>query len=156
LDLKLILTNQILICAAVSWFVAQSIKIILVLLKKRDSYSNKDLVLHALFGTGGMPSSHTATVTAISISIGLKQGFDSALFALSVIFLSVVFRDATGVRLASGKQAVTINRIIDSINTGDLEGVKKIKEVKGHTLLESLVGSIIGLIVTLIFCSFYL
>lgn len=156
MDFKLILSNQILICAALSWLFAQSLKIVLILLKKRDSYGTKDLILHGVFGTGGMPSSHTATVTAISISIGFKQGFDSALFALSIIFLSVVFRDATGVRLASGRQANTINKIIDAINTGHPEGVKKIKEVKGHTLLESVVGSIIGLFVSIVFCSYIL
>ncbi|MCP3926925.1 MAG: divergent PAP2 family protein [Desulfobacterales bacterium] len=151
MDLKLIFQNQILICAAASWVFAQSLKIFIILFK-RHNYETKDLIIHAVFGTGGMPSSHTATVTAITLSIGFKEGFNTGLFALSVIFLLIVFRDATGVRLASGQQAITINRILDEIKIEDQDKVKKIKEVKGHTLLEGLVGSFIGIIVSLAFC----
>lgn len=143
-----ILSNQILISAFISWFFAQFLKIIIELLK-RKKYKTKDFILRALFGTGGMPSSHSASVTAIAVSTGVKTGFDSPLFALAFIFVFIVIRDATGVRLSSGRQAEALNRVIDVVSKSETAELTKIKEVKGHTPLECFVGVLIGLLVSL-------
>lgn len=143
-----ILSNQILISAFISWFFAQFLKIIIELLK-RKKYKTKDFILRALFGTGGMPSSHSASVTAIAVSTGVKTGFDSPLFALAFIFVFIVIRDATGVRLSSGRQAEALNRVIDVVSKSEATELTKIKEVKGHTPLECFVGVLIGLLVSL-------
>ncbi|HBD94890.1 MAG TPA: hypothetical protein DDY71_06590 [Spirochaetia bacterium] len=145
--IKEIITNPFLTSAVMSWFIAQFIKIIIEISKK-SKLKTKDFVFRALFGTGGMPSSHSATVTAIAVGVGLKEGFGSALFAFSFIFVFIVIRDATGVRLSAGKQAQVINQILSS-NPDSADKIPKIKEIKGHTPLECFVGVIIGLIVSL-------
>lgn len=144
-----IFSNQYLASAITSWFFAQFLKILIEIAKK-DKINKKDFLTRAFFGTGGMPSSHSATVTALSVGIGLNHGFDSALFAFSFIFVFIVIRDATGVRLSAGKQAQAINNIINTAyKNHDEVKVPKLKEVKGHTPLECFVGVIIGLIVSL-------
>lgn len=143
---KEILANQYLTSAVISWFMAQFIKIIIEIAKK-SRMKTKDFIFRALFGTGGMPSSHSATVTAIAVGVGINEGFGSALFAFSFIFVFVVIRDATGVRLSAGKQAQVINQIL-SLDIKNSEKISKIKEVKGHTPLECFVGVLIGLIVS--------
>lgn len=143
-----IISNQILISAFISWFFAQFLKIIIELLK-RKKYKTKEFILRALFGTGGMPSSHSASVTAIAVSTGIISGFDSPLFALAFIFVFIVIRDATGVRLSSGRQAEALNRVIDVVKKSETSELTKIKEVKGHTPLECFVGVLIGLLVSL-------
>lgn len=144
---KDLFSNQYLVSAVISWFLAQFIKIIIEITKK-DRLQTKNLISRALFGTGGMPSSHSATVTAIAVGIGIKEGFQSSLFAFAFIFVFIVVRDATGVRLSAGKQAQAINQILLHSNvTG--EKIPKIKEIKGHTPLECFVGVLIGLLVSL-------
>lgn len=138
---------SIIYSALISWFMAQFLKMCIEIFN-RKRLKKTDFVLRALFGTGGMPSSHSASITAVAISIGLKEGFDSSLFALAFIIVFIVIRDATGVRLSSGKQAETMNKMIDSMCSHN-EEIKKIKEIKGHTPLECFVGILIGLLVSL-------
>lgn len=133
-------------CAIISWFIAQLIKIIIEISKK-NKFKTKDFLFRALFGTGGMPSSHSATVTALAVGIGIKEGITSPLFALAFVFTFIVIRDASGVRFAAGKQAHAINQIISNLSS--TEKISKVKEVRGHTPLECFVGILIGLLVSL-------
>lgn len=142
------ISNQILKSGLFSWFFAQFLKIIIEILKK-NKFKTGDFILRAFFGTGGMPSSHTATVTAVATSIGITEGFQSPIFALAFIFVLIVIRDSTGVRLSSGKQAIALNKLLDIVSERERIELKKIKEVKGHTPLECFVGMLIGLIVSL-------
>ncbi|MEE1290915.1 MAG: divergent PAP2 family protein [Spirochaetota bacterium] len=144
--LKNILSNQCLVAAALSWFIAQLIKII-VELSKRTKFRTRDFILRALVGTGGMPSSHTATVTAVTVGIAFEHGVTSSIFAFACIFTFVTIRDATGVRLSAGHQAHSINQIISSIP--ECDKIKKVKEVRGHTVIQCFVGMLIGLLVSL-------
>ena len=98
-----------------------------------------------------MPSSHTAVVTSLSTMIGKDYGTDSAIFALSVIFASVVMYDAAGVRRAAGKQAKLLNKILETPGLTGVQVSEKLVEVLGHTPTQVLVGAIIGIIVGFIF-----
>ncbi len=96
--------------------------------------------------TGGMPSSHTATVFALSTMVGIKEGFSSTIFAVTLIFSLIVTYDATGVRRAAGKQASVINKIVQELQIEHKVGRERLVELLGHTPLEVLVGAFIGII----------
>ncbi|MBP9675820.1 MAG: divergent PAP2 family protein [Anaerolineaceae bacterium] len=100
------------------------------------------------FGTGGMPSSHTATLTATTLAIGLFSGFNHPAFAIAVAVSMIVVYDAAGVRREAGNHAVIINQLIDEYVKSDLIDHKKLKEVIGHTPLEVVGGIISGLLST--------
>lgn len=146
--IKDLASNGVLLSALYSWFLAQFLKITIEIFRK-NKFKTKDFIFRALLGTGGMPSSHSASITAVAVSIGITSGFNSPLFALAFVLLFVVIRDATGVRLSTGKQAQAINLIMEELYSRYNVGYKKIKEVKGHTALECFVGVIIGLFVSL-------
>ncbi|KXL53055.1 divergent PAP2 family protein [Anaerotignum neopropionicum] len=124
--------------AIISWAIAQSSKIILVFITEKRFDATR------IVGTGGMPSSHTALVMALAVSIGKYNGFDSPFFALALIFCFVVMYDAAGIRRAAGKQAEIINLLILDHELPDME---KLKELLGHTPLEVFVGGILGIVV---------
>lgn len=140
--------NTVLLSALYSWIFAQFLKLIIELLKK-NKIKSKDFILRAIFGTGGMPSSHSATIAAVALSIGLKNGFDSSIFAFAMVMVIIVIRDATGVRLATGKQAKAINQIMENQYKIHNIPYEKIREVRGHTPLETFVGIVVGLLVSL-------
>ncbi len=146
--LKGLLSNTALICGVVSWFFAQFLKMFIEVFTK-PKLKKKEFIFRALFGTGGMPSSHSSTISSVCVSIGFTQGFDSALFALSFTILMIVVRDATGVRLSSGKQASIINELTHVVNNKLDSEVKQVKEVRGHTPLETFVGVLLGILVSL-------
>lgn len=133
--------NRVLIACITAWFIAQVIKIILTY------YSSKKLDLTRLTGSGGMPSSHTAFVMALSTSIGKMYGWDSAIFAVSLCFTLVVMYDAAGVRRAAGNQAKILNRIIEDLAHNKPITDEKLKELIGHTPKEVVVGAILGIAV---------
>ncbi len=93
-----------------------------------------------------MPSSHSALVTALTTGVGLRDGFDSSLFALAVVFALVVMYDAAGVRRAAGKQARVLNAIIEDLNRRQLHP-ERLRELLGHTPFEVLVGALLGIII---------
>ena len=106
--------------------------------------------------TGGMPSSHTAGVIALTTSIALIDGIDSLLFAVSLGFSLVIMQDAAGLRRAAGKTAATLNRLVDEFVQKN-QGVKPydaLKELLGHTPLEVFCGMILGIIVPLVIHNF--
>jgi len=121
------------------------------LLKVPTYYSvHKRINFKQAFGTGGMPSSHAATMTATTLGIGLFSGFDHPTFALAVAITMIVIYDAAGVRREAGYHAMMLNRLIDEYLKGPLIDQKKLKEVIGHTPLEVVGGVIAGLVSTTI------
>src|SRR6476620_11061459 len=81
--------------------------------------------------TGGMPSSHAASVAALSTSVGIQQGFGSVLFGVTMYFSLVVMYDAAGLRRAAGRQAAILNRLIDEHFRHAEEGTHRLMELLG-------------------------
>lgn len=99
-----------------------------------------------LWAAGGMPSSHSALVTALTISAGINAGFDSAAFAVAAVLAVVVMYDAAGVRQAAGKQAQKINRIVEELLSGHPLNDEHLRELLGHTPFQVTVGAAIGVL----------
>lgn len=97
-----------------------------------------------LWSTGGMPSSHSALVAALAMSVGMHTGFGSPVFAVSVVLAMVVMYDAAGIRQAAGKQAQKINAIVEELLAGHPLNEEQLRELLGHTPLQVLVGALIG------------
>src|SRR5437016_2472618 len=111
------------------------------------SLVRRRLNFRRLVGTGGMPSSHSAGVAALSTAVGLREGFGSVLFAVTVYFSLIVMYDAAGLRRAAGRQAALLNRLIHSHYAHDKHLVEmKLLELLGHTPLEVLAGALIGIL----------
>ena len=137
-----LVSNRPLIIAATSWIVAGVLKTII------DFIINKRLSLRRIVGAGGMPSSHTATVVALAISIAYYSGVSSTEFAIALIFMIIVIHDATGVRLETGKQAKVLNAMMfESDAFKDLDFEKELKEYVGHTPTQAFVGALVGILV---------
>ncbi|MFA6321191.1 MAG: divergent PAP2 family protein [Candidatus Omnitrophota bacterium] len=137
--------NYIFWTSAASWFIAQSIKVALgVLREKRFDF-------RWFAESGGMPSSHTAGVSALATSIGVAYGFDSAIFAITLAFTLIVMFDAQGVRLATGRQAEILNKMLDDIYWKKKLDEEQLKELIGHTPVEVFAGAFLGIIVSLLF-----
>ncbi len=122
------------------WFLIQTFKVIW------DLVTTKQFNFKRILGAGGMPSSHSAVVTSLATLIGKNEGFDSPIFALSLIFACVVMYDAAGIRRAAGKQAKLLNKIVNTPGLSGLEVQEKLVEVLGHTPIQVFVGAIIGII----------
>ena len=97
-----------------------------------------------------MPSSHTAVVASLAMLVGKSEGFDSAMFAVALVFAMVVMYDAAGVRRAAGKQAHLLNKIIETPGLTGVEVQERLVEVLGRTPLQVIVGAIIGITVGLL------
>ncbi len=136
--------NPVFISALLSWFGAQFIKTILNGLYKKVLRNPADIIASLIWRTGGMPSSHSALVTALAVSIAFNEGINSTLFALALFFAIVVIRDALGVRLSTGRQAQALNRLGRSLETQKDVDFAPVKEVHGHTPPEVLVGVLLG------------
>jgi len=134
--------NKILMTTVIAWMVAQSLKVFIGTIRERR-FNFKWLV-----GTGGMPSAHAAGVSALAVSTGFEYGWDSAVFAVALIFTFVTMFDAQGVRRAAGKQAGILNRIIDDIYFRKKIGEDRLMELLGHTPIQVLVGSALGIYIT--------
>lgn len=144
-----IIHNRILIAGVLGWATAQVLKTVVHLIV------NRKLSLERLIGDGGMPSAHSATVTAVAVSTGLECGFDSPIFAVAAILAIIVMHDAMGVRLETGKQAQAINEMIQMFaKLGDTEisAETKLKEFVGHTPIQVFAGFLLGLLMAIIFC----
>jgi acid phosphatase family membrane protein YuiD len=96
--------------------------------------------------TGGMPSSHSAAVAALSTSVGIENGFRSVLFGVTLYFSLVVMYDAAGLRRAAGRQAAILNRLIEEHFKHPERETQRLMELLGHTPLEVLVGALIGIV----------
>jgi acid phosphatase family membrane protein YuiD len=138
---KALLSNHILVSAVLAWAAAQIIKTVLVYRK------TKELDLERLFGSGGMPSSHTAFVVAMATAAAMVEGLASSTFALSFILASIVMYDAAGVRQAAGQQARVLNRLIKQLRSEHILPERELKELLGHTPLEVLAGAVLGFLI---------
>ncbi|RLE14686.1 divergent PAP2 family protein [Candidatus Aerophobetes bacterium] len=149
-SINLLLNSKLLWSVASAWVLAQGLKVITSFLKE------KKLKLHRFIEPGGMPSSHAAMVIALLTGVGIKEGVPSTLFIVTLIFSMAIIYEAIGVRRAVGEQAEVLNQIINKlpgakkIKLQNKEGRKYLKEILGHSPLEVLVGSIIGLVMALI------
>ncbi|HCS74309.1 MAG TPA: hypothetical protein DIW17_10595 [Clostridiales bacterium] len=136
--------NRILWNSILAWLIAQVLKVFLTLiLDKRWDFTR-------FIGSGGMPSSHSAIMTCMTTSIGMQEGFNSSIFALSVAATLVVMYDAAGVRRAAGKQAVVLNEIVRELQTQHTVTEGKLKELLGHTPIEVIAGAILGILVAVL------
>ena len=136
-----IFANRALLCAVTAWFVAQALKIPTYwLVEKKVDWKR-------FFGSGGMPSSHTAFVVSLTIMIGALEGYNTAVFALSFIMAAIVMYDATGVRKETGNQGQVLNEILRKVLiNGEQIADDDLKELVGHKPLEVLCGAIVGLL----------
>lgn len=132
-------SNHAFISWLVACLVAQGIKIMLGVIRLHR------FDFRWLIGTGGMPSTHAAGVTALSLAVGLETGFNSPLFALSVAFTVITLFDAQGVRRWSGRQAQVLNRIMEDMYFKRRIQEQRLKELRGHTPIEVLAGMGVGL-----------
>lgn len=142
-----IITNKILIVGVVSWFIAQVLKCISNLILTRK------FSIERLFGDGGMPSGHSATVTSVAVAAGLYEGFNSAPFAVATIVAIVVMHDAMNVRYQAGKQAELLNvmaEVFEKVTGTDLPNEEKLKELLGHTPLQVAAGGILGVVTSVL------
>ncbi|MGL5436084.1 MAG: divergent PAP2 family protein [Lachnospiraceae bacterium] len=146
-----ILENEMLVSAIIGWTVAQVLKTII------DFGLNKTLTLERLVGSGGMPSSHSATVCGLTTSAAIIYGIESKEFAICFVLSSVVMYDAIGVRQETGKQAKLLNLIMeqDLFHLSNEQFQKKLKEFVGHTPLQVLAGAVLGIIIAFIVHDLY-
>lgn len=143
-NLQKIMNNKFLYVPLIVWFCIQLFKVIYELV------TTKKFNFKRILGAGGMPSSHTAVVTSLSAMIGKSQGFDTPIFAVSVIFALVVMYDAAGVRRAAGRQAHLLNKLVETPGLSGVQVQEKLVEVLGHTPLQVFVGAAIGIVVGLL------
>lgn len=137
-------TNQVFVSWLAASVISQAIKILLgvIRLKRFD--------FRWLIGTGGMPSTHAAGVTALSTAVGLESGFESPLFALAIALTVVTVFDAQGVRRWSGRQAQVLNKMMEDMYFKRRIQEQRLKELLGHTPMEVLAGMGVGLVTALV------
>ncbi|NJN20683.1 MAG: divergent PAP2 family protein [Leptolyngbya sp. RL_3_1] len=142
-DISDIFHNSVLLIALGACFLAQALKLVVELAQ------NRQFNWLVLVETGGMPSSHSALVTALAAGTGQTLGWSSPFFAATTIFAVIVMYDAAGVRQAAGKQAKLLNQITDELFSEKPEfNEDRLKELLGHTPIQVIAGSILGLLVS--------
>ncbi len=134
-----------LVVPVITLFITQLLKTIIEMIQTK-----KFDLKRFLNGYGGMPSTHTSTSMSLATIIGIEQGFNSSIFALSILFTFIVIVDAVGVRLESEKQAVTINKLSAEVIKNKKGKTKKLKEHIGHEPKEVIAGIIVGVISAII------
>lgn len=141
-----LLHNRIFVSAALGWMVAQVLKTIIHMIL------TKQFVAERMVGSGGMPSSHSATVCALATATGMECGAGSPEFAITIMLAIIVMYDAMGVRRETGKQGRVLNEMLEIFtNMGkEISPEKKLKEFVGHTPLQVLMGAILGIAIAVI------
>lgn len=166
---NIILYNHSLVSAFVAWCLAQIIKTCFLCKNK------KCFKIEWLVSSGGMPSSHSAAVSALAVSISKECGVCSPIFSISMVLAAIVMYDSYGVRHSTGEQAKLLNKIVNALNSSEILSdeakadlisgeiknetkctedkfkMKVLKEKLGHTPFEVLGGAILGIIIALIF-----
>lgn len=131
---------EALTAGVLSAFFAQLIKFFIFTIKSRK------INFKIFTTTGGMPSSHSAGVMGLATSVGIIEGFDSVVFAISVGFALITMYDAAGVRRAAGKTAACLNKMMDDFYKHDVQALGgKLKELLGHTPFEVIMGALFGI-----------
>ena len=146
-----LLSNQLLVSAVVGWVVAQGLKTLI------DFALNKSFNKERLVGSGGMPSSHSATVRGLTSAAVIKYGVGSFEFAISFVLSMIVMYDAIGVRRETGKQAKLLNSILmeNPLKLSAEVLQERLKEYVGHTPLQVVAGAILGVLLALWVGTFY-
>lgn len=152
MDSGIIFGNKILDVVFISMFVAQFYKLI------STFFIKKSVVWSRLWETGGMPSSHSSSVMALTTSIAITEGMSSVAFAISVVFSIVVMYDASGIRKAAGEHAGVINQLTDFFSTAFDKKFsnEKLKELLGHSRTEVFAGAVLGLLIALLMKNYLL
>lgn len=132
------------VASLASGLLAQLLKVIVGLRRTRR------LRFERILDTGGMPSSHTALVTTLTIGVALHSGLDSAMFSLTLIFSMYIVFEAAGLRQEVGKQARVLNELVDDLLETHHLNTSRLKELVGHTWAEVSVGFLVGLLVALV------
>ena len=141
-----IAANRPLLCALTAWLAAQLMKFALY------SFIERRVNWRRLWGSGGMPSSHTAFTVALAVSVGLTEGFQTVGFAIAFALMTIVIYDAMGVRYETGQQGAVINQILNELFfQGKPLTDERLKELVGHSPIEVLGGVLTAAIVLLIF-----
>jgi uncharacterized protein len=141
-----ILNNPVFFACLIASIMAQLLKLPLEYLR------TKQWDWSLILGTGGMPSSHSAVVTAAAVSVGHYQGFDTPIFGLAFAIATVVIYDATNIRRQAGFHAQQINRIVKEVFQGKVKPVEELnelREVLGHSWAEALGGIALGILVSI-------
>lgn len=148
--LKGLIQNPVLVSGVMGWFVAQVLKTIIHLM------ITKEFVWERMVGSGGMPSSHSATVCALATAAGIQFGSESFAFGISVIMAIIVMHDAMGVRRETGIQARVLNEMMTLFREmGTKMSVEdKLKEFVGHTPLQVWIGALLGIVTGFLTCQF--
>jgi acid phosphatase family membrane protein YuiD len=143
-DFPQILDNHILLISLSTCLLAQALKLIIELIR------HGKVTFRTLVTTGGMPSAHSALVTSLAAGVGQTSGWSSSEFAIAFVFAIIVMYDAAGVRQAAGKQARILNQIVDELFSGDHAkfNEERLKELLGHTPVQVIAGSILGVLVS--------
>ena len=137
------ISNQVLICALIGWFLGQALKVpIEYLYKKRWNWA-------LWFSSGGMPSSHSSLMVSTTLAIGLYHGFGTPIFALAFAVSMVIIYDAAGVRRQAGFHAQKINIIFEEFFHGRPIPQERLIEVLGHTPREVIGGILLGVLIAL-------
>jgi hypothetical protein len=138
-----ILDNRVLLVSLTASLVAQILKLLIEYIK------NRKINFRVLVETGGMPSAHSALVGALATGVGQTTGWGSIEFAIALIVAFIVMYDAAGVRQAAGKQARILNQIVDEFFDDQHElNEDRLKELLGHTPMQVVVGSALGIAIS--------
>lgn len=143
-------TNTIFLAAALGWLIAQILKTFI------HMFFTKEFVAERLVGSGGMPSSHSATVCSLATAACFEYGAGSFEFAISLILAIIVMYDAMGVRRETGIQARLLNDIVEifaDMGRSEISANDKLKEFVGHTPLQVLAGAVLGVVIAFILYS---
>jgi len=141
-----IITNKVLIIPICSWAIAQLLKVIVLLIQK------KRLDIHYFVISGGMPSSHSALVSALATAVAWTEGLGSVVFGISAIFALIIMYDAAGIRQSVGQQTVVLNRILQELRTRRpvAELGRDLRELVGHTPFQVIIGGSLGVAVAVL------
>ena len=143
---KAFFTNYVLMSTVSAWFLAQFLKMVTTLIKEKQF---KPRLM--LFSSGGMPSSHSASVCSLCTATAINGGFGTTAFAITAVLAMVVITDAMGVRWETGEQSKVINKIVKKLFAGNPEDTETaLKELVGHTPFQVLMGCIVGIAVPFI------
>jgi len=140
-----LLSNKAIWVPLAAWFAAQLLKVLIYYIR------NKKVNWAYMVSQGGMPSSHTAVMTALATTVGVLYGLDSAFFAISVIVAFIVMYDAAGVRRTVGYQSAMVNKMLDELFKDNKEFSQRLQEIIGHSKWEVFVGALLGIAFGLIF-----
>ena len=141
--LREIIANEVLVITLCSWALTQIIKVFVVLIRE------KRFDARYFVRSGGMPSAHSAVVTALSTGIAMTQGLGSAAFSVAAIMALIVMYDAAGVRRSVSRQSVILDRMWKEIRLGHPRDKveRDLRQFIGHTPFQVIIGAAIGILV---------